>query len=184
MHDDEMLESELPPEVMGKLDAASGPRVELEDAVVGALAARGAFRTGTIGDHRGRWTANTAWIAGAAMAASVMFMIGLHVGEHRAAAPSISAPGNATDARDSALTTARVRAAGADYIRALARVNPNQPDAYDAAMATFRTASDQIVRIAPTSSLALAMGIAFPSSFADAPASLATSVAPMHLIRF
>jgi hypothetical protein len=174
MRSDERTESPLGPDVMATLDASRGPKAEVEERVVYAL-------------QRDRWLSRAGagarglrspWMVGL-LAASVTFFVGVQVGgrraESRAAVSTAATDANAEE---------RLRRAAVEYIQALAAVRPDMASARGAALSTFRTAADQIVRLAPMSDVSIAMQIAFPSSFAQTPRPVVRTVPVTNIIRF
>jgi hypothetical protein len=122
----------------------------------------------------------SAWVAGAAVAA-LAFAVGIRAGEQRSRTDVLAEPSVATD---TALTAERIQRAAFDYITALSQAHIEDDSARAVAVRTFRTAADQIMRMAPQSDVAIAIGLAFPLSFAASPASLATARSTNRIIWF
>jgi hypothetical protein len=171
MRSDERTESPLGPHVMATLDASRGPKADVEERVVYALQ-RDRWLSGAGAGARGL---RSPWMVGL-LAASVTFAVGVQVG--RASTPAPSSAISHADAE------ARLRTAAAEYIEALAAVRPEMGPARTAALSTFRTAADQIVRLAPEGDVSIAMQIAFPSSFAQTPRPVVRTVPVTNIIRF
>jgi hypothetical protein len=203
MDRDERKEDALPPELIASLGDGPEPDPALEETVVAALRAHGLLGAEQAGvalqaeSPAERLPADAPkrdirpllrrrampWLAGA-LAASVAFLAGMRLGEH-SVMPAPETPPAATAAAapaDTTLLATRVDETAADYVLALAQVQNDQLGAREAAIRTFRTASDQILRIAPESDLAFAIRIAFPMSFADSPATLAMLSPPTQVI--
>ena len=156
---------------MASLDATPGPGEELEDRIVGGLRARGLLRDATprltLVSRPSALRRARPWLVGAA-AAVAAFVIGVGAGAARAdrgGAPVVTADGSEA--------TGRIRAAAYDYVSALATASDTDRVARAAAIATFRTAADQIIRLAPESDIAAAIGLAYPTSFVASPATAA-----------
>lgn len=186
MEHDELKDAPLGDEVIESLDAGLAPSEAFEDRVVAAMRERSLVRgAGGAGGARASRTARMrrgtfAWLGGA-LAAGLVFAAGMQVGARRATsagAPLLEA------IRDSSAAAVRVRRAAFEYITALSQVPPTDLRARSVAVATYRTAADQIMRIAPQSDIAVAIGVAFPSSYAQSPATLAATPLRKRIIWF
>jgi hypothetical protein len=104
-----------------------------------------------------------------AAAAGIAFWIGLRAGEARAER-TLTRAGAAVAAVGSEASAEEVRAAARAYAEALSRVRTGDLAGAAAAMEGFRAASTEIMRLAPESPLAVAIQVAFPTSFAVVPA--------------
>lgn len=178
-HLDEPLEPELGPELMASLDTGRPLNPEVEERVVRALRERGALRPSVSTAVRAaRWRRGAPWMVGTA-AASMAFVVGLAAGNGQPGAERLpSSPGERTS------VAGTVSAAAREYVAALSMVQPGDSAASATAMQTFKTAADQIVRLAPESTLSLAMQIVFPTSYALAPARAETSRPTPRVIWF
>ena len=165
-------ESELAPELIAALRQTRELNPQLEERVVVALRERGMLRNGVpVMPIAGRARRSVpAWLVGAA-AACLAFAAGLQVGTSRA--DSVEVVG--AQPRDTAglSVVAHLRVTAADYGAALARVKATDLEESAAAVETFRMTADQIVRLAPDSPVSFAMQVAFPTSYALAPARVA-----------
>jgi hypothetical protein len=171
---------------MASLDLAPRPREELEDRIVAGLRARALLRRPALAVTRASSPSAlrrmSPWLVGAA-AATVAFVFGLRAGEARAerndgGASATVATGDGSEA------TALIRAAAYDYVSALSTASDTDRVARAAAIATFRTAADQIIRLAPESDIAAAIGLAFPTSFVSSPATDAKLVPARRVVWF
>ena len=182
--DENRPERELGPEYVASLDELRQPGPELEERIVAELRRRSLLRgdvePATTGATRQGWSRVRPWLVGAA-AATVAFALGVRAGEQRSTEPAVRVEAAPTD---SAQVAARVRAAAVDYLIALSAVTTTDADARGAAIATFRTAADHIIRLAPESDLAIAIGLAYPTSFVAAPTTEAALTPAPRIIWF
>ena len=182
-HRDNHAEPRLSSDAMASLgDERLGP--ELEDRVVAALRERNLLRAspavGALPSPRRRVRAG--WLVGAS-AAGLAFWIGLRAGEVRAER-SMTRASAAVAAGRGAATANEVREAAGAYAESLSRVRTGDLDGTAAAIQGFRAASTEIMRLAPDSPLALAMQVAFPTSFAVVPARVTPSARQPAVIWF
>jgi hypothetical protein len=178
------FEPELGPEYTESLDATPLSPPQLEERVVAELRARALL--GGRPSARGPAPARSrerrtrpAWFIGMA-AAVAAFALGVRVGENR----SMTWTPVSAAAVDSVEPANHVEQAAFDYISALSSVNVTDLEGRAAAIGTFRTAADQIVRLAPHSEIARAIKLAFPASFVASPATEAVMAPSTSVIWF
>jgi hypothetical protein len=186
-HHDDTNEPRLSAELMAALKTHPAPDTPLEDRIVAALHARGTLREATFESparNRMRTRPRAPWVAAAAAAAIVVFMLGVQVGGRNAAlADGRDARPGAAD-NNAGTVAGQLQASAVSYANALALVQPVDSAATTAAIETFRAAADEIMRIAPESNVAFAMQIAYPNSRVTSSGGLATLAPPSTLIWF
>jgi len=165
-------EAELAPELIAALRETRELNPQLEERVVVALRERGVLRSAgaTIPVTGRSRRVMPAWIVGTA-AACLAFAAGLQIGASRA--DSSGALGATPRDAGGRTVVEDLRVTAAEYTAALARVEATDLEGSAAAVETFRMTADQIVRLAPDSPVSFAMQVAFPSSYALAPARVA-----------
>jgi hypothetical protein len=157
-YEDESFEPALEREAVDELRAANHTNERLEDATVRALRARGLLRRGA------RRPALSTWLAGAA-AAAVVFIAGVAVGRQASPGDMTVSPGDPLNVR--------LSKSALQYIEALAEVQPGDSVMGELALLSLRHAANQVVRIAPESQAATALGFMsqVPTPIADRPGS-------------
>jgi hypothetical protein len=113
-----------------------------------------------------------------AAAALLLFISGIAVGEARARG---SAPHDRPGAGGAESSGSALHVASEAYLEALAQVAASDSLVSTLALQSFRKAADQVVRLAPESSIALALQIAYPTSFVSVPAGVVAQM-PTRLI--
>jgi hypothetical protein len=181
---------------LNSLKHPGSPNASLEERIVAGLKARGILRaearSGTLSQvlplqkpllrrHFQRAAAGVI----AALAATLIFMLGARAGERNAESWGDSGTGAAAQhggVEVSSAAQAQLRAAAELYVAALSRIDATDAAVTAEALTTLSAAADQIARLAPESRLALALEIALPTVHVIAPYELAAREQTSNLI--
>jgi hypothetical protein len=181
-HDDETVPAPNA-EQMASLGESLAPRAAVEERVVAALRAKGVLRDAHAATIARSTAARSVVRVGVMLAAAcALFIAGTITGERRAesrVASTVAVDGAAAGTHEVAL---QIQQTALDYAALLSRIDAADDVSSVVAMQSFRSVADEIVRIAPQSGFALAMQVAFPRSYTNTSAGIASVAQPSHLI--